>query len=130
MCDAIKCLVLRQPWAWALVAGAKNIENRSWTTGYRGPIVIQAGLPKTVVNEVTKSSEAALPRMDFEYGALVGVIDLIDVVPLDESLESNPWAWGPYCWKVGNARRFLKAIPAKGKLKLYSLAQTTAKKTK
>ena len=92
MRDDVKCLVVRQPWAWVLVAGAKNVENRSSTTDYRGQIVIQAGLPKTVVNQVTKMRESALPPMEFECGALIGVVDLIDVVPLDESLEYNPWA--------------------------------------
>ena len=51
--------------------------------------------------------------MPFEYSALIGVVDLIDVVPISEELESNPWAWGAYCWRVGNARRFVEPIPAK-----------------
>jgi hypothetical protein len=126
MSEAIKCLVVRQPWAWALVAGTKDIENRSWTTDYRGPIVIQASGSKAIVNHVINSSTVPLPPMNFDYGALIGVVDLLDVVPLSESLESNPWAWGPYCWKVGNARRFAKPIPAKGKLKLYALASDLA----
>ena len=128
MIDAVKCLVVRQPWAWALVVGAKDVENRSWTTDYRGPIVIQASAAKTIVNQVNSSSELPLPPMDFDYGSLIGVVDLLDVVPLSEPLESNRWAWGPYCWKVGNARRFAKPIPAKGKLKLYSLASGLAER--
>lgn len=121
MSEKVRCLAVRQPWAWALVAGAKDIENRSWKTDYRGPIVIQASSAKTLVNSLTKGAGASLPPMAFEYSALIGVVDLIDIVPISEELESNPWAWGPHCWRVGNARRFVEPIPAKGKLNLYAL---------
>jgi hypothetical protein len=33
---------LKQPWAWAVAAGKKNIENRSWCTPYRGTVYIHA----------------------------------------------------------------------------------------
>lgn len=36
-------LSVRQPWAWAIISGGKTIENRSWTTPYRGPLLIHAG---------------------------------------------------------------------------------------
>ena len=35
-------LSVRQPWAWALLYGGKTIENRKWTTHYRGRIWIHA----------------------------------------------------------------------------------------
>ena len=39
----MKALSVRQPWAWAIVAGWKPIENRTWATDYRGPLLIHAG---------------------------------------------------------------------------------------
>ena len=30
----MKVLVVRQPWAWLIVNGFKDIENRSWNTRY------------------------------------------------------------------------------------------------
>ena len=43
----LKVIVVRQPWAWLIVNGFKDIENRSWKTRHRGPLLIQAsaGLP-------------------------------------------------------------------------------------
>jgi hypothetical protein len=38
----IKCLSLRQPWAWAILYANKRIENRIWTTRYRGPFLLHA----------------------------------------------------------------------------------------
>lgn len=120
--DVFQCLTIRQPWAWAVVSGAKDIENRSWTTDYRGPIVIQAGATMAEVNRIVRAAGPSLPALTFSYGTLVGIVDLVDVLPLSEHLETSPWAWGPYCWRLANPRQFAEPIPAKGKLKLFPLA--------
>lgn len=126
MTTELRCLAIRQPWAWAIVAGVKDIENRTWTTDYRGPVVIQASSTKTAANALMK--EHRLPARELTYGALIGVADLEDVVPLSEELEANPWAWGPHCWIFRNAKAFLQPIPLKGKLNLYTLAAAVAEK--
>ena len=36
----MKVIVVRQPWAWLIVHGYKDIENRSWRTRYRGTLLI------------------------------------------------------------------------------------------
>jgi hypothetical protein len=41
---AMKILSIRQPWAYLITRGSKNIENRSWPTNYRGPVLIHASL--------------------------------------------------------------------------------------
>jgi hypothetical protein len=123
MNDVLQCLSVRQPWAWAIVAGARNMENRPWTTNYRGPIVIQAGSSRTGTNQIASTGGTTLRPMRFAYGALIGVVELLDVVPMSESLESNSWAWGPYCWKFGGARKFHISIPSKGKLTLHPLSK-------
>jgi hypothetical protein len=38
----MKALSIRQPWAWLIVNGYKDIENRSWATKFRGPVLIHA----------------------------------------------------------------------------------------
>ena len=37
-----QAISIRQPWAWLIVHGWKNIENRMWRTSYRGPVLIHA----------------------------------------------------------------------------------------
>lgn len=37
-----KVLTLTQPWATLIAIGAKRIETRSWSTSYRGPLLIHA----------------------------------------------------------------------------------------
>jgi hypothetical protein len=128
MNNELRCLAIRQPWAWAVVAGAKDVENRSWKTDYRGPVVIQASSTKAVVNGLAKKHKLR-PR-EFSYGALIGIADLVDIVPLSEEFEANPWAWGSHCWIFRNARAFRRPIPLKGKLNLYILAPDVAKKAR
>ena len=38
----MKVIVIRQPWAWLIVNGYKDVENRTWVTRYRGMLLIQA----------------------------------------------------------------------------------------
>ena len=39
----MKALSILQPWAWLIVSGHKNIENRSWPTNFRGEFLVHAG---------------------------------------------------------------------------------------
>jgi len=38
--QTMKALSIRQPYAGLIMAGIKNVENRSWFTSYRGPLAI------------------------------------------------------------------------------------------
>ena len=40
----MKCLSLRQPWAWAVVHAGKSVENRRWNTNFRGEFLIHAAV--------------------------------------------------------------------------------------
>jgi len=39
----MKALTISQPYASLIASGEKWVENRSWPTGYRGPLAIHAG---------------------------------------------------------------------------------------
>ena len=80
----MRALTVRQPWAWALVAGGKDVENRSRNVAgrYRGPVAIHAGLvPDKVALQQLPAlpSETATASRVFRYGAIIGVADLVDV---------------------------------------------------
>ncbi len=51
----MKAITLTQPWATLVAIGAKQVETRSWTTQYRGPLAIHAakGFPKSAKRLVT-----------------------------------------------------------------------------
>jgi hypothetical protein len=39
----MKALTVQQPWAWAIIHGGKDVENRTQLWSYRGPLAIHAG---------------------------------------------------------------------------------------
>ena len=56
----MKILSIRQPWASLIVAGVKDVENRTWPMGYRGRV---SPLPAWLSDELTvpiMSASAAL----------------------------------------------------------------------
>jgi hypothetical protein len=111
----VKALTIRQPWAWAIVFAGKNIENRTWITKYRGPLLIHAGDAYNADAELPRGVRVP-PRDDLTFGAILGVVDLVDVV---EDHRSR-WFFGPYGFVLKNARAFAKPLPCKGRLGLWS----------
>jgi hypothetical protein len=85
MTDAMRVLSIRQPWAHLIVTGQKRIENRTWTTDYRGPLLIHAGRrwADEPVETIEKCFNVKIPR-DLSRGGIVGIGALVDVVEQSE----------------------------------------------
>lgn len=122
MSGTMRCLSIRQPFSWAICAGLRDVENRTWSTDYRGQIAIHASSKPIEKGRF----DGSLDNSQFTRGAIIGVVDLIDVVELTEALESDRWAKGPICWLLRNGVLFDEPIPAKGKMQLYGLAEDVA----
>ena len=52
-------LTIHQPWAFALLCGAKTIENRTWKLGYKGPLWLHAGKTWNKAGESSPLVQAA-----------------------------------------------------------------------
>jgi len=89
--ETMKVLSIKPPWAGLILDGIKDIENRTWKTVYRGPLLIHS------------------------EGAIQGRVDLVNIVILSDS----SWFTGPYGWVIKNPIRFKEAIPCKGKLSIF-----------
>jgi hypothetical protein len=92
---------IRQPWAWLIVYGSKRIENRTWRTHYRGPILIHAssGLTRAEYEEALEFMTdrqilpAFMPRPEeLERGGIIGRATVVDCIK--ES--TDPWFMGKY----------------------------------
>jgi hypothetical protein len=111
--------------------GAKRIENRSWSTSYRGLTAIHAGgFRKAVDALVQQDSGGNIDPAFFSYGALIGVADLIDVVKMNRNMANIPWAEGPYCLCLENARLFDNPILHKGRVGLSRLPDEVAEEVR
>jgi hypothetical protein len=72
----MKILSIRQPWAHLIVHGAKNIENRTWPSKYRGPFLIHASL--NVNSEASR--EHGFDPAELQTGGVVGIAEITDCV--------------------------------------------------
>ena len=96
-----KILTVRHPWAWAIIHGGKDIENRTWvpTGSYRGPLLIHAGqaldtngfdLVERLCSEIPDRDRFLKTR-----GMIIGMVEVVDCVQNHSSLwaEDESWHW-------------------------------------
>jgi hypothetical protein len=115
-------LSVRQPWAWLLVHGYKDIENRDWQTNFRGNCLIHAG--KTFDYDgyqwVKRNFKIRMPKpADFHRGGIIGWVRVVDCVRASES----PWFFGKYGFVV-EAGGELPFIPLRGRLRFFDIDET------
>ena len=119
--DRVRLLTVRQPWATWIVQGLKPTENRTWSTSYRGPLLIHAGLSRAALLDLPDELRELLPAGELVYGAIIGSVELYDCVRLDQIPMDRPmdrWATGPWCWLLRNPQPLARPIPWTGRLGL------------
>jgi hypothetical protein len=116
-------LSIQQPWAWLIVNGLKDIENRSWPTRFRGPVLIHAGKKVDTYaaedveeghHPVTGSPHLWATPLTWERGGIVGVAEIVDCV----TAHSSEWFVGEHGFILRNARP-LPFRPCSGKLGFF-----------
>ncbi|MBN1815154.1 MAG: ASCH domain-containing protein [Anaerolineae bacterium] len=121
----MKALSFRQPRAEQIVRGEKTVDIRTWHVHYRGPLAVHAS---------TKRRDGRCRALGFDpraldYGALIGKVELIDIVPLDEATYESLRAEhlldtsfpGPpcYAWRLAKPQRFETPVPCRGRRGLF-----------
>lgn len=143
----MRILTVRQPWAWAIVHGQKDVENRvrNLAGAYRGPVAIHAGQAVDLEALTTPNivGAVALKRIftaaghpstfkESPRGAIIGVVDLTDVhlsgmecsrAPGCHEYElCSPWSEAyRHHLVLANPRPLSEPIPFKGALGLRTL---------
>jgi hypothetical protein len=119
-------LSIRQPWAWLIANGYKDVENRRWLTRYRGTFAIHAALtPDTEFVKRFRDVLATVPLPEtLECGGIVGVGELVDCVTESDS----PWFCGPYGFVVAEATP-VPFKPLAGRLNFFRVHDVLAEST-
>ncbi len=105
------CLTVRQPWAWALTAGVKDVENRGWRTAHRGLLVIHAGAKVDPAGYLFCRRLGLTVPDDVALGAAVGTVELDGCVWDSRS----PWAMKDHWnWLVTWSASFSDPVPMRG----------------
>lgn len=116
----VKALSIQQPWAWLIVNGFKNIENRKWSTKIRGEILIHAGKKIDKDGYLWVSAnfpDIPLPSVgDLQVGGIVGKATITDCAPKDTS----KWFFGPFGFVLANAET-VPFHPCKGMLGFFNV---------
>jgi len=131
----MRALSYTRPWAELVVGGFKDIENRPWTTDYRGRVLVHAA--KSWDHEALDFAEIVEAQLGRNLGVrdvpraaadhptgILGTVELLDIcsVTIDprRSCRCSPWAVdGQHHWQLGNFRRFAAPIPCRGALGLW-----------
>lgn len=118
----IPALTIRQPFASAIMAGVKPVENRTWAPASQfigERLYIHAG--KTFWGGDLDGLTNLWPDMpdDLPRGVLLGHVLLLGVVPVIHRPRC-PWSTGPLCWLLDNPI-LIDPIPVRGSLKLFDV---------
>ena len=126
-------LSVKQPWAWLIVHGLKDIENRTWPPGFRGRIYVHASKrfdyegwgslcrnPRGRLDKVDPKDWAiiwAIITVNPTLGAIIGEVDIVDCVAESDS----PWFTGPYGFVLRNPVAYECPIPWRGKQRFFEV---------
>jgi hypothetical protein len=130
----MKALSIRQPWAWMIMNLGKDIENRNWSTGLRGRILIHAakGMTRDEYDEaieVARTARAGVPAdlrirpPGFETvarGGIIGSVEIVDCV----STSTSPWFFGRYGFVLRNPQP-MAFLPCRGALGFFEVPEGT-----
>jgi hypothetical protein len=130
---AYPAISIRQPWAWLILNGGKDIENRTWPTKFRGKVLIHAakGMTGAEWKEAWAFARTAIPAeslakvgkasMDLrewtiDRGGIVGMAEVVDCVTRSDSR----WFVGPHGFVLRNVEP-LPFYPCKGARGFFKL---------
>jgi len=139
----MKALSIKQPWAWLICAGYKDVENRNWWI-HMPPLMNYPATPRRIyvhtgktidkkalewiANRIPKSlteefmlNGAPVPGM-LTTGAIIGEVDIVGCLYRhgEENPNYSPWhEIGMYGLLLANPALYDKPIPCKGKLGFF-----------
>ena len=123
----MKALTILQPFAELIFIGEKLVENRTWSTSYRGELAIHAGQSRRLV---TQEDRFRFP--DMPYGEIVATAMLIACITFDAIVAGNippnlqwvryhTYTEGPICWILDAVRPLNPPVPYKGARGLFTV---------
>ncbi|URM37161.1 ASCH domain-containing protein [Flavobacterium anhuiense] len=145
----MKALSIKNPWAFLIASGIKDIENRTWRTNFRGKIQIHVSAKIAWVDFTLKQLKeleshdinlpgAGYPKEWLTVSAIIGEVEIIDCVINHSSIWAEKTPIKGYTvegeplfehrpiwnWVLANAVLYEKPIlNVKGKLSFWEYSQ-------
>lgn len=125
----LRALTVRQPWAACIASGAKTVENRTWPTKYRGPLLIHAAqavdtdaLGISAFREHMWRALATDPTAAHVCGAVVAIARLVDCHLEDHQACCAPWGEtgrGVWHWTLQDVHKLKEPVECAGRLSVW-----------
>lgn len=136
-----KAITIKNPWAWLIANGIKDIENRTWRTKFRGTVLIHSAatwyqgfnyhkqLNSRQINMTVEQWDylsmdlrsQIISKDNIPTSAIIGQVDIVDCV------QGHPSVWAienHWHWVLENAVYFDKPITGiKGKLSFWEVPE-------
>lgn len=133
-----KAISLHQPWASLIAIGFKHYETRSWSTNYRGNLVICSAKKNTKQQRLDYEYLASILGIDLTqnpwdslpFGQAIAFCELTDCIEMtEEFIEAQSeneemcghWETGRFAWKLDNIQPLSCPIPIKGQQGLWDV---------
>ena len=136
----MKALSIKQPWAWLICMGYKDVENRDWFIGRKiasGAVDFSLKLPTRIYVHAGKQPDFSWDTEDFiesnltdaqykDYqtymnfltlGAVIGEVDITGCV----SKSDSTWFVGKYGFTLANPVLYEKPFPYRGQLGFFEV---------
>lgn len=114
-------LSLRQPWAWMVTKGSKDVENRVWRQRRLGRFLVHASKAMTqreyneaVAFAAAVSDDVVPPREELKFGGIVGVVTHVGL-PLMPAFSRQRWHMSGQYGYVLEDRKALPFVECRGR---------------
>lgn len=142
----MKCLSVRQPWAWMILHAGKTVENRTWVPSpallrHGDRLAIHASKTFDVdgLRWICRNHKELGLSLDFipidksayPVGCVVGSVEFegwqtkggtvfpANNMPPDRLM--SPWFFGPVGWLIQDPVELAEPVPTKGRLGLFDV---------
>jgi activating signal cointegrator 1 len=127
MCSTfdIRALTVRFPWSALIADGEKGVENRTWGTKYRGPVLIHSSAARGDMDHLPvnpKGPQYRVPEHLQARGSILALANITGCHPFEPGCCPSAWAEptpGVFHWAVSGVLPLSRPIPAKGRLGLW-----------
>lgn len=118
----LKAVSVANPWAWGIVHGPKDLENRQRPTRHRGWLLIHASKSRNRLGDEGDLLPDLPPVAELDFGAIIGICRVTDCQTAEECRGERfahpDWK---YCWRLADRQPLLRPIPWSGKLGMMNV---------
>lgn len=123
----MKALTVKLPWAWLLIYGPKDIENRMWFSQEKGDVAIHCS--KTISVSEYKAAERFIEERGLNIqlpsiealkpfaGSIIGIVDIVGCVRQSQSR----WFVGKFGFVCRSPKAIKEPITLSGRLGFWDV---------